>query len=142
AGRLTGGPLRKVRDSRIEPARRLAELVAARDGATAMVCASAVGFYGADRGDESLTESAASGSGPLAEIVTEWEQACEPARQAGVRVVTIRTGVVLSAAGGMLPPLAAITRTGLGGRLGSGRQWMSWISLDDLTDVYLRAVVG
>lgn len=141
AGRFTEGHLRKVRDSRIEPTRRLAELVAARDGATAMVCASAVGFYGADRGDESLTESAASGSGPLAEIVTEWEQACEPARQAGVRVVTIRTGVVLSAAGGMLPPLAAITRTGLGGRLGSGRQWMSWISLDDLTDVYLRAVV-
>ena len=141
AGRFTEAHLRKVRDSRIEPTRRLAELVAAREGATAMVCASAVGFYGADRGDEPLTESAAAGTGPLAGIVTEWERACAPAGQAGARVVTIRTGVVLSAAGGMLPPLAAITRTGLGGRLGSGRQWMSWISLDDLVDVYLRAVV-
>lgn len=141
AGRFTDAHLRTVRDSRIEPTRRLAELVAARGGATALVCASAVGVYGADRGDEPLPESAAPGAGPLAGIVAEWEQACEPARRAGARVVNIRTGVVLSAAGGMLPPLAAITRTGLGGRLGSGRQWMSWISLDDLTDVYLRAIV-
>ncbi len=140
AGRFTDTHLAKVRGSRIEPTRRLAELVARRDGATALVCASAVGFFGADRGDEELTESAAPGSGPLAEIVTDWEQACEPARRSAARVVNVRTGLVLSAAGGMLPPLAAIARTGLGGRLGSGEQWMSWISLDDLTDVYLRAI--
>lgn len=141
AGRFTDRHLQQVRDSRIEPTRLLAELVARRDGATDLVCASAVGVYGADRGDERLTESAPAGGGPLAAIVSDWEQACEPARRSPARVVNIRTGLVLSAAGGLLPPLAAITRTGLGGRLGSGRQWMSWISLDDLTDVYLRAIV-
>lgn len=141
AGRFTDRHLQQVRDSRIEPTRLLAELVARRDGATTLVCASAVGVYGADRGDEQLAETASAGSGPLAEIVNDWERACEPARRSSARVVTIRTGLVLSSAGGLLPPLAAITRSGLGGRLGSGRQWMSWISLDDLTDVYLRAIV-
>lgn len=141
AGRFTAGHLRTVRESRVGPTRRLAELVAARGGATALVCASAVGFYGADRGGEPLTESAEVGTGPLAEIVADWEAACEPARAAGARVVNVRTGVVLSAGGGMLPLLAAIARTGLSGRLGSGRQWMSWIALDDLTDIYLRAIV-
>ena len=141
AGRFTDQHLAAVRDSRIGPTRRLAELVAARGGATAMVSSSAVGYYGADRGDDRLAEDAAAGSGPLAEIVAEWEAACEPARRSPARVVNVRTGIVLSGAGGMLPPLAAITRTGLGGRLGSGRQWMSWIALDDLTDIYLRAVV-
>lgn len=140
AGRFTDAHLQKVRSSRIEPTRRLAELVARRDGATTMVCASAVGYYGADRGDERLTESSDQGTGPLAEIVSDWERACDPARASAARVVTVRTGLVLSAAGGLLPPLAAITRTGLGGRLGSGRQWMSWIALDDLTDIYLRAI--
>ena len=141
AGRFTDSHLATVRESRIGPSRRLAELVAARDGATSMVCASAIGYYGADRGDESLPEGADPGTGPLAEIVSDWERACEPARRSAARVVTVRTGVVLSSAGGMLPPLAALTRTGLGGRLGSGRQWMSWVSLDDLTDIYLRAIV-
>lgn len=141
AGRFTDSHLATVRESRIGPTRRLAELVAARDGATTMVCASAIGFYGAYRGDESLSEAADPGSGPLAEIVSDWERACEPARRSAARTVTVRTGVVLSAAGGMLPPLAALTRSGLGGRLGSGRQWMSWVSLDDLTDIYLRAIV-
>lgn len=141
AGRFTDSHLAKVRDSRIGPTRRLAELVADRDGATTLVCASAVGYYGADRGDERLTEDSDPGSGPLAEIVSDWELACEPARRSRARVVNVRTGIVLSGAGGMLPALAAITRTGLGGRLGSGRQWMSWVALDDLTDIYLRAVV-
>lgn len=141
AGRFTDRHLALVRDSRIGPTRRLAELVAARDGATTLVCASAVGFYGADRGDAQLTEESDPGTGPLADIVSDWELACEPARRSPARVVTVRTGIVLSGAGGMLPPLAAITRTGLGGRLGSGRQWMSCIALDDLTDIYLRAVV-
>lgn len=141
AGRFTDAHLTTVRESRIEPTRRLAELVADRDGATAMVCASAVGYYGANRGDVPLTEDSDPGSGPLADIVTEWERVCEPARRSGARVVTVRTGIVLSGAGGMLPVLAAVTRSGLGGRLGSGRQWMSWIGLDDLSDIYLRAVV-
>ncbi len=141
AGRFTDEHLAAVSSSRIGPTRRLARLVAARDGATAMVCASAIGYYGADRGDETLTEDADTGSGPLAQIVAEWEADCQPARRSRARVVSVRTGIVLSGAGGMLPVLAAITRTGLGGRLSSGRQWMSWIALDDLTDVYLRAIV-
>ena len=141
AGRFTDRHLALVRDSRVGPTRRLAELVAARDGATTLVSASAIGYYGADRGDEHLVEDSDPGTGPVADIVADWERDCEPARLAGARVVTVRTGIVLSGAGGMLPPLAAITRTGLGGRLGSGQQWMSWISLDDLTDIYLRAIV-
>ena len=141
AGRFTDRHLELVRDSRVGPTRGLAELVAARDGATALVSASAIGYYGADRGDERLVEDCAPGAGPVADIVVDWERDCDPARDAGARVVNVRTGIVLSGAGGMLPPLAAITRSGLGGRLGSGRQWMSWISLDDLTDIYLRAIV-
>lgn len=141
AGRFTDRHVALVRDSRVGPTRRLAELVAARDGATTLVSASAIGYYGADRGDEKLIEDSARGTGPVADIVDDWERDCEPARLAGARVVNVRTGIVLSGAGGMLPPLAAVTRSGLGGRLGSGRQWMSWISLDDLTDIYLRAIV-
>ncbi|MCT1884075.1 TIGR01777 family oxidoreductase [Dietzia cinnamea] len=141
AGRFTDRHVARVRDSRVGPTRRLAELVAARNGATAMVCASAIGYYGPDRGDEQLTEDSAPGTGPVADIVVDWERDCDPAREAGARVVSVRTGIALSGAGGMLPPLAALTRAGLGGRIGSGRQWMSWISLDDLTDIYLRAIV-
>ncbi|UVE96829.1 TIGR01777 family oxidoreductase [Dietzia sp. B32] len=141
AGRFTDRHLALVRDSRVGPTRRLAELVAARGGATTLVSASAIGYYGADRAGERLVEDSDPGTGPVADIVIDWERACEPARLAGARVVNVRTGIVLSGAGGMLPPLAAITRSGLGGRLGSGRQWMSWISLDDLTDIYLRAIV-
>lgn len=141
AGRFTDRHLALVRDSRVGPTRRLAELVAARGGNTTLVCASAIGYYGADRGDEQLGEGADPGPGPVADIVVDWERDCAPAREAGARVVTVRTGVVLSGAGGMLPALAAVTRSGLGGRLGSGEQWMSWISLDDLTDIYLRAIV-
>ncbi|WP_216692769.1 TIGR01777 family oxidoreductase [Dietzia psychralcaliphila] len=141
AGRFTDRHLAGVRDSRVGPTRRLAELVAAREGATAMVSSSAIGLYGADRGDQTLAEDSDPGSGPVADIVVDWESDCEPALSAGARVVIVRTGLALSGAGGLLAPLAAIVRTGLGGRLGSGRQWMSWIALDDLTDIYLRAIV-
>lgn len=140
AGRFTDAHLARVRDSRVGPTRALAGLVAARGGRTALVCASAVGYYGADRGEERLSEDAGPGGGELAAIVADWEAACDPAREAGARVVSVRTGLVVSGSGGLLPPLAAVTRTGLGGRLGGGEQWMSWIALDDLTDVYLRAV--
>ncbi|MFL0578811.1 TIGR01777 family oxidoreductase [Dietzia sp. 179-F 9C3 NHS] len=140
-GRFTDEHVARVRDSRVDPTRRLAELVAARGGRTTLVCASAIGYYGPDRGDEPLDEQADAGGGVLAGIVTDWENACAPARDTGARVVSMRTGLVLSGAGGLLPPLAAVVRSGLGGRIGSGRQWMSWISLDDLADLYLRAVV-
>lgn len=95
-----------------------------------LVNASAVGYYG-DRGDELLTESSAAGTGFLAEICAAWEAATAPAAAAGVRVAMIRTGIVLAEQGGALPKLLPLFKFGLGGRFGSGRQWMSWISLDD-----------
>lgn len=139
-GRFTPAHRRAIRDSRLGPTRRLAE-VAARAGLAAFVSASAIGVYGADRGDEVLTEDSAPGSGFLAEVVADWEAATAPAAAAGVRIVQVRTGVVQSAAGGALPMLARLFRTGLGGRLGDGRQWMAWIGLDDLADIYRRALL-
>lgn len=140
AGRFTKKHLAKVRDSRVGPSRRLAE-VAAEAGVGAVVSASAVGYYGADRGTELLDEDSDPGRGPLAEIVRDWESAWDPAREAGVRVVNVRTGLVQSGGGGLLQMLARITSTGLGGRLGDGDQWMPWIALDDLLDVYHRAAL-
>lgn len=140
AGRFTDKHLAKVRDSRVGPSRKLAELVAA-SRVEAVVSASAVGYYGADRGTELLDESAPPGSGPLADIVRDWEAAWVPAREAGIRVVNIRTGLVQAGGGGLLPILAGITSTGLGGKLGDGGQWFPWIALDDLLDVYHRAAL-
>ncbi|WP_333619633.1 TIGR01777 family oxidoreductase [Dietzia sp.] len=141
AGRFTAAHVEKVRSSRIGPTRALAELVAARRGATDLVCASAIGLFGAERGDELLDERAAPGEGPIADIVRDWEDACAPAREAGARVVNVRTGIALSGAGGVLGALAPLFAAGLGGRIGDGEQWFSWIALDDLVDIYARAVV-
>jgi len=95
-----------------------------------LVCASAIGLYG-DRGDERLTESSAPGSGFLAGVVREWEAAADPARAAGIRVVHTRFGIVQSAEGGALKTMLPLFRLGLGGRLGDGRQYVSWVSVDD-----------
>ncbi|MFC3850024.1 TIGR01777 family oxidoreductase [Corynebacterium hansenii] len=140
AGRFTDRHLAKVRDSRVGPSRALAEL-AAGSGVEAIVSASAVGYYGADRGSELLDEDASSGDGPLADIVRDWEAAWDPAREAGIRVACIRTGIVQAGGGGVLPLLARLTATGLGGRLGDGDQWFPWIALDDLLDIYHRAAL-
>ena len=94
------------------------------------VCGSAVGYYG-DRGDEELTEQSRPGADFLAEVVQAWEAAAQPAVDAGIRTVFLRNGVVLSADGGMLPRLVTLFRFFVGGRLASGRQWMSWVSIDD-----------
>jgi len=96
-----------------------------------MASGSAVGYYGYDRGDEELTESAERGTGFLADVVARWEEAAAPAAEAGVRVVFLRSGVVLSAKGGSLKKQLLPFKAGLGGRLGRGRQWLSWISIDD-----------
>jgi uncharacterized protein (TIGR01777 family) len=104
-----------------------------------LVCASGVGYYG-DRGDEVLTESSSPGSGFLAEVCQQWEAAADPARRAGLRVVHLRTGPVQDTAGGGLPKQALLFRLGLGGRLGSGRQWLSWTALDDIVGAYLHAL--
>lgn len=105
-----------------------------------LISASAIGYYGYDRGDDTLTEDSDRGDGFLADVVADWEQATTPARQAGVRVVQVRTGVVQSPAGGTLKLMRPLFSAGLGGRLGDGRQWLSWVGIDDLVDVYHRAL--
>ena len=141
-GRFTDERKHQIRDSRITPTRNLARLAAsAGPGLRAFVTASAIGIYGADRGDEVLTESSDRGEGFLADVVADWEDATTPAKDAGVRTVQVRTGIVQSPRGGMLRLLSPLFMAGLGGRLGDGKQWLSWIGLDDLLDIYLRAVV-
>jgi uncharacterized protein len=141
AGRFTDAHRTAIRDSRIEPARRLAKAAAdADDGPRTFVSASAVGFYGFDRGDAMLCEESVRGDGYLADVVADWEAATEPADEAGLRVVNVRTGIVQSARGGTLRLMRPVFAAGLGGRIGGGRQWLSWIGLDDLLDVYYRAL--
>lgn len=142
AGRFTPKHKQAIRDSRVGPTRLLAELVATTpDRPSSFIAASAIGYYGPDRGDEVLTEDSGQGEGFLADVVGEWEAATEPARAAGCRVVNVRTGIVQTPRGGALQLFHPLFLAGLGGRLGSGRQWTSWISIDDLLEVYLRALV-
>jgi uncharacterized protein len=141
AGRFTAAHKAAIRDSRIGPTRRLAEAAARTNGGPrTFVSASAIGYYGFDRGDALLCEESLPGQGFLADVVTDWEAATGPAADAGLRVVTVRTGIVQAAAGGTLKLMRPLFAAGLGGRLGSGRQWLSWIGLDDLLDVYYRAL--
>ena len=140
AGRFTRAHKEAVRESRIGPTRRLAE-AAARAGVPVFVSASAIGYYGADRGDEELTEDSDRGDGFLADLVADWETATAPAAESGARVVRMRTGIVQSPAGGAMQLQRLLFETGLGGRLGSGRQWTAWIGIDDMVDLYQRAIL-
>ena len=140
AGRFTESHRRAIRESRIGPTRRLAEIAATTAGLRVFVSASAIGFYGHDCGDTLLDETSPRGKGFLADVVADWEAATAPAADTGRRVVMVRTGIVQSAAGGTLRLLRPLFAAGLGGRLGSGRQWLSWIGIDDLLDVYYRAI--
>jgi hypothetical protein len=120
-----------IRDSRVQGTTAVAgALAAAARPPRVLISGSAVGFYG-DTGEEVFDETSPSGEGFLASVVREWEAATAPAAAAGVRVVNIRTGIVLSADGGLLKQMLPIFKLGLGGRLGSGRQWMSWVSIAD-----------
>lgn len=144
AGASIGGrfsPARKqaILGSRAGPTRALAEL-AARQGLRTFVSASAVGIYGVAPGDQELTEDSPRGDGFLADVVTAWEDATSPAAAAGTRVVRVRTGVVQSPRGGMLRLMYPLFAAGLGGPVGNGQQWLPWIGIDDLLDIYLRAV--
>jgi uncharacterized protein (TIGR01777 family) len=131
AGRWTAARKARIRGSRIGGTRLLAEALARlRRTPQALICASATGYYGS-RGEEILVEESAPGTGFLAEACRDWEAAAAPARDAGIRVVHLRSGLVLSPTGGVLAKLLRIFRLGLGGRLGNGRQFMSWITLDD-----------
>lgn len=128
-GRWTEAFKQAMKDSRIEPTEVLAEAVS-RHGVGLLVNASAIGFYG-DTGDTTVDESAGQGGGFLAELVYEWEQATAPAAAAGARVVMLRSGIVLGDGGMLFKVLKPLFQLGLGGRAGSGRQWMPWISLPD-----------
>ncbi len=130
--------LERIRSSRILTTDLLARAIATSDTERppVLVSMSAVGYYGS-RGDETLTEDSAAGTGFLAETCRSWEAATTPAREAGGRVVTCRSGVILGAGGGALAQQRRIFSLGLGGRLGSGRQWTSWISLDDAVGALL-----
>ncbi|MEA3247995.1 MAG: TIGR01777 family oxidoreductase, partial [Gemmatimonadota bacterium] len=129
-----------IRDSRVGLSGALARAIArARDRPPVFVSGSAVGIYG-DRGDEWLDESSEPGRDFLGAVARDWEAATTPAADAGVRVVLLRTGVVLGRGGGMLGQLALPFRLGGGATLGSGRQWMSWISLGDAIRAIIRAI--
>jgi uncharacterized protein (TIGR01777 family) len=130
-----------IRSSRVQSTRLLSEALATlQHRPSVMISASAVGIYG-DRGDEVLTESSSPGNPQqdfLVSVTQEWEQAAEPATASGVRVVHPRFGVVLSPTGGALGKMLLPFRIGLGGPLGSGRQWMSWIAIHDALEILLR----
>lgn len=131
ARRWSSAYKREMTLSRVESTHALATTLAhLRRPPLALLVASAVGIYG-DRGDELLDETSAPGSGFLAELCQQWEAAAQPAADAGIRVAHLRFGVVLGSGPGVLARMAPVFRLGLGGRLGSGQQWMSWISLAD-----------
>lgn len=133
AARWSAAQKDAILSSRVSGTRCVAESIArAGRKPSVLVTASAIGIYG-DRGDEVLTESSAPGAGFLADVGKQWEAATQAASSAGVRTVCLRIGIVLSTAGGALPRMLPPFRAGLGGRIGSGRQWMSWIDLADVT---------
>lgn len=131
-----------IQRSRTEGTAALARsLAAASPMPKTLVSASAIGIYG-DRGDERLDERSARGEGFLADVATAWEEAADPARDAGVRVVHPRIGIVLAKEGGALAKMLTPFKFGVGGRLGHGRQWMSWIALEDLVEILVAALAG
>ena len=132
ARRWTPAQKARIRDSRVQGTRLLAQSLARlQQPPTVMVCASAIGFYG-DRGTEDLTEKSAPGSGFLTYTCLAWEAAAQPASEKDIRVVNLRLGVVLSPRGGALAKMLLPFRLGVGGKIGSGRQYMSWIGIDDV----------
>ncbi len=131
-GRWTAEKKKAIRGSRVLGTRNLATALAqAESKPKALVCASAVGFYGS-RGDELLTEESPVGQGFLPEVCREWEDASRIAAEAGIRTVNIRIGLVLSSKGGALGNMLKPFKLGLGGRIGPGQQWWSWIHVDDI----------
>lgn len=140
-GRWTTAKKKAIMESRVGPTHRLAVAAAAAAASPsrpAFISASAVGFYG-DRGDEVLDESSGRGSGFLAEVAEAWEASAAPALAAGLRVVRLRLGVVLSPKGGAMAKMLLPFRLGLGGPSGSGKQWVSWIALPDAAALFARA---
>ena len=132
----------RLRDSRVQGTTQLATALARLDRPpSVMVSGSAIGYYG-DRGDAELTEDSGAGTGFLAELVQAWEAATAPAEEVGIRVVHLRSGIVQSAKGGALAKQLPLFKLGLGGQLGPGRQYVSWISLVDEVDAILHAITN
>ncbi len=141
-GRWTDEKKRRIRDSRVVGTRLFAETLAGlKDKPKVLVSASAIGFYG-NRGSEVLVEESAAGDDFLSEVCREWEKAALPASQAGIRIVHLRIGVVLSADGGALQKMLTPFKLGVGGKVGSGEQYMSWITLDDLVGIIRYALTN
>jgi uncharacterized protein (TIGR01777 family) len=138
-GRWTPERKQLIRQSRVLGTHHLVDAIASVDPRPrVLVCASAVGYYG-DRGDEQLDETSPPGSDFLAEVCQAWEAEAARARGLGLRVVSVRTGLVLGSSGGALVRMLPPFKLGVGGRLGSGRQWMPWVHLDDLAGIYIHA---
>lgn len=139
-GRWTEAKKRQIRESRVRGTRLLSQALAELEvKPKVLVCASALGYYG-DRGEEELDEASAAGQGFLAGVCKEWEAAADPAREAGIRTVHVRVGMVLSAEGGALAKMLTPFKWGLGGVVGDGRQYMSWISREDIAGIFTEAV--
>jgi uncharacterized protein (TIGR01777 family) len=131
-GRWTDGKKKAILESRVRGTRNIATAMArAESKPKVLICASAIGFYG-DRGEEVLSEENGSGRGFLPEVCREWEAASRIAAEAGIRTVNLRIGLVLSGKGGALPKMLTPFRLGLGGRIGSGKQWWSWVHVEDV----------
>ncbi|MDB5347369.1 MAG: uncharacterized protein JWP89_5746 [Schlesneria sp.] len=134
ASRWTNKVKERLRFSRVDTTKFLCDTLAQlQQPPKTLVCASAIGYYG-QRGAEILTESTSPGTGFLADLCRDWEAACEPARKLGMRVVNLRIGVILSPKGGALAKMLTPFRMGVGGVIGSGRQYWSWISIDDVVE--------
>jgi uncharacterized protein len=142
SGRWTARRKQQIRDSRVQGTQLLTRALAQRSRKPrTLICASAVGFYG-DRGERVLDEQSGPGHGFVAEVCQQWEQAADPARQAGIRVVHLRFGMVISGQGGALPKMLLPFRMGLGGPVGSGKQYWAWISIDDAVGAIHHAMVN
>ncbi|WP_257161214.1 TIGR01777 family oxidoreductase [Corynebacterium cystitidis] len=140
-GRFNDSHKNDIYNSRVAPTEKLAHIAASTDGMRAFVSASAVGYYGAAGSEGAIDETGPRGEGFLADTVAAWEKATAPATAAGIRVVNVRSGIALGSSSGVLPIFRAVSATGLSTRFGDGEFWMSWIALDDLTDIYFRALV-
>lgn len=139
-GRWTEDKRAKILRSRVDGTGLLARSIAALDPAPrAFVCASAVGFYG-DRGEDVLTEASPRGTGFLPDVVEQWEAAADPARAAGIRTVHMRLAAVFSGSGGALAKQLLPFRLGVGGPVGGGRQWASWVGLEEVVSMFLFAL--
>jgi uncharacterized protein (TIGR01777 family) len=140
AGRWTSARKARIRDSRVKGTKLIAETVAKVERPPqVLISASAIGYYG-NRGSEVLREDSPPGKGFLTDVCRQWEAATDPATRKGIRVVHLRTGIVLSKQGGALPQMLTPFKLGLGGRIGSGNQYWSWISLEDLCSAIVHCI--